>query len=283
MAMERHSVVSPKASSQSSDKLLQILECISKNKLPLRLQDISEQVGMSQSTVLRYLNTLANTGYVYQEEDTLRYGLTWKICALSQNLDSNIGLRNIVNPFISRLSMEKELGACLVVDYNFECLYLDCITPNELPHILRIGRSAPLHATGSGKVLLASYNDTKVEEYIQTKHLTQLTDYTITSRDALFEELKRIRSTGYGIDAEECEIGLRCISIPLYNYSGNIIAALSLFGSTSVLTPDRIEPEIVPLLREVSAIISSRLGYSPELIEGRDSCIGRQSGSFVSK
>ena len=265
MAIENACAVqSNRASSQSSDKLLQILECIAGNKFPIRLQDISDQVGMSQSTVLRYLNTLVNTGYVYQEEDTSRYGLTWKICALSQHLNSNLSLRNIASPFINRLSMEKGLGSCLVVDHNFECMYLDCIdTYDELPHtLLRIGRSAPLHTTGSGKVLLASYSNAKVEEYIQSKGLVKLTDRTITSRELLFEELEKIRSQGYGIDEEECEAGLRCVSVPLRNYTGTTVAALSLFSSTSILTLDRIEPEIFPLLQKTSAIISARLGYS---------------------
>lgn len=77
----RYVALNERASSQSSDKLLQILECIAGNKLPVRLQDLSEQVNMTQSTVLRYLNTLVNNNYVYQEEDTLRYALTWKIAA----------------------------------------------------------------------------------------------------------------------------------------------------------------------------------------------------------
>ena len=164
----RFSAQNNRASSQSSDKLLQILEGISVNKLPMRLQDISEQVGMSQSTVLRYLTTLVNNGYIYQEEDTLRYGLTWKICALGQNLNTNLSLRNIASPFINRLSIQHGLGSCLVVDYDFECMYLDCIdTSNELFHtLMRIGKSAPLHTTGSGKILLASYSDAKVDEHV---------------------------------------------------------------------------------------------------------------------
>ena len=50
---------------QSSDKLLQILECLARQRLPIRLQDLSTQVGMSQSTVLRYLNALQCSNYIY--------------------------------------------------------------------------------------------------------------------------------------------------------------------------------------------------------------------------
>lgn len=255
-----------KASSQSSDKLLRILECIAHNRMPVRLQDLAEQANMSQSTVLRYLNALLSANYVYQEEDTLRYALTWKICGLGQNLNTYSSLRNIASPYVNKLSAELNLGSCLVIDHDFECMYLDCIdVPTRLTHTLqRIGKCAPLHTTGSGKVLLASYNDVKVDEYINTKGLSKVTDYTITSREDLFSELDRVRAQGYGIDEEECEVGLRCISTPLYRYDGNVAAALSVFGSTSTLTHERINSEVYPLLKSTAITISLRLGYKEE-------------------
>ena len=261
---DRTTATTDRASSQSSDKVLHILECIAQSPFPLRLQDLSKQLGMSQSTILRYLNALMNANYVYQESDTSRYGLTWKICGLGQNLNSHLSLRTIASPFVNRLSGEFGLGSCLVVDHNFECMYLDFIdTPGEFSQTLRrIGRSAPLHTTGSGKILLSSYCDAKIDEYIVTRGLVQLTEHTIVTRERLFEEINTIRAQGYGMDEEECETGLRCISVPLYCYTGKIYAALSVFGNPSVLTLDRIDSEILPILREVSAIISMRLGYT---------------------
>ncbi len=262
----RCTAVTEKASSQSSDKLLKILECIACNRMPVRLQELAEQANMSQSTVLRYLNALLSANYVYQEEDTLRYALTWKICKLGKNLNTHSSLRSIASPYLNKFSVETNLGSCLVIDHDFECIYLDCIDiPTRLTHTLqRIGRRAPLHTTGSGKVLLASYNNATIDEYINEKGLSKVTEHTITSREALFAEMDRVRSRGYGIDEEECEVGLRCISVPLYKYDGKIVAALSAFGDTSVLTHERIKAEIYPLLRSTAAAISLRLGYKEE-------------------
>ena len=104
-----------KAANQSSDRLLQILECVAANRHPVRLQDLAGQLQMSQATVLRYLNALQNANYVYQEEDTLRYALTWKVCKLRQNVESPLSLRNITSPYINQLASELRLGACLVI------------------------------------------------------------------------------------------------------------------------------------------------------------------------
>lgn len=134
-----------KNSNQSSDKLLQIMEALAKERLPVRLQDLSAQVNMSQSTVLRYLNALQSANYVYQEESTSRYALTWKICGLSEHLNSNLGLRSITAPYITELVNKLNLGVCLVIEQDHDCVYLDCVdaSPSFQHTFQRIGKRAP--------------------------------------------------------------------------------------------------------------------------------------------
>ncbi|MEM5796516.1 MAG: helix-turn-helix domain-containing protein, partial [Bacillota bacterium] len=83
---------SERQTSQSSSRLLRILEAIAENKLPVRLQDLAKQVDMTQSTVLRYLYALEDANYIYREDDTSRYALTWRVCRLGKNVDSSLSL-----------------------------------------------------------------------------------------------------------------------------------------------------------------------------------------------
>lgn len=252
-----------KISNQSSDKLLQILECLARERLPVRLQDLSTKVGMSQSTVLRYLNALQSSDYVYQEESTSRYALTWKICKLSDNLNSNLGLRSITAPYVTELVSQLRRGVCLVVEQNYECIYLDCVddTPTFEHTFQWIGKRAPMHATGSGKILLSQFSQQQLEDYIKQRGLPRCTEYTITSEEVLKKELEEVRHCKIGRDKEECELGLTCVSVPLYNYSANIIAALSVFGDTANMTEEQIQKNIVPALKSVAETISHHLGY----------------------
>ncbi len=85
----------------------------------------------------------------------IRYALTWKLCRLMEHLNSNLSLRNIARPFVTHLGNTLQLGAYLVVERDAHCMYLDCI---DHPHpaytsLQYIGKQAPLHAAGSGKVL----------------------------------------------------------------------------------------------------------------------------------
>ncbi len=250
-------------SSLSSDKLLAILECVAENHAPMRLQELAERSGMTQSTVLRYLRTLQNANYVYQEEDTLRYALTWKLCRLTEHLNTPLDLCSIARPFVTRLANALQMGVCLVVRRERQCIYLDCIDhphPSYTP-LQYIGKQAPLHATGSGKVLLSSCSAGELEDYLSSG-LARCTEHTITDPSRLRKELRQVRRQGFAVDNEECELGLKCVSYPIYHYSSGVYAAISVFGNAGEPAPLRLEA-VQAALGQAAGAISARLGWEP--------------------
>ena len=91
--------------------------------------------------------------------------------------------------------------------------------------------------------------------------MIKCTDYTISSIEQLTATLNETRINDFAMDDEECEIGLRCISVALRDFSGDIIAAISVFGAVWEMDDSKIFSDILPLLKSVSKKISSRLGY----------------------
>lgn len=253
--------IDPKQFSQSSMRLLDIIECLADASGPVRLQEIAKKTGIAQSTVSRYLTSLEASNYVYKDVETHRYALTWRIMRLSRNLGSQLSLRNITTPFTNGLANELKRGVCLVIEHDAQCLYLDCIESPLSRTLQRIGKNAPLHATGSGKIILSTKSEAELNRYIAEEGLMQYTKYTITNPDVLRAELNKIRKNDYALDEEECEIGLRCISCPLRDYTGSIIAAVSIFGSKETMSDNQIFGVILPRLRNAANEISSRLGY----------------------
>ena len=128
--------------------------------------------------------------------------------------------------------------------------------------MLRIGKDAPMHSTGSGKILLSAMSPNRIRQFLDQVGLARLTPYTITNREAFLQELDQVREQGYALDNEECEIGHRCVSVPLYDYTGTVAAAISAFDSTERLTDEAIENRILPALKDLAAKISFRMGYS---------------------
>lgn len=251
-------------SNLSSDKLLRIIEYMAANRLPVRLKDISDNLGISQPTVVRYLRTLCEQGYAYHDDHTGNYALTWKICRLGTSLESNLVLRNMAGSLLGEFANQYNVGILLAVEREGCLVYLDLASAphGSLDTMLRIGKDAPMHSTGSGKILLSSMTPTQLTQVLDQRGLPRLTSKTITNREALMEELAKIREQGYALDNEECEIGHRCVSVPLYNYMGTAVAAISAFDSVERLTDSYIETTILPALKQLAEEISFRMGYS---------------------
>jgi DNA-binding IclR family transcriptional regulator len=251
-----------KETNLSSDKLLRIIEYMSACRLPVRLKDISDNLGISQPTVVRYLRTMCDQGYAYHDDHTGYYAMTWKICRLSSSLESNLVLRSMAGSLLSDFANTNNIGVLLAVERDSMLTYLDLV---GAPHgsvdtMLRIGKDAPMHSTGSGKVLLSAMPRSRVDRILETTGLVQLTPYTITTREDLYAELDQVRIRGYALDNEECEIGHRCVSVPLYDYTGTVAAAISAFDSSDLLTDDHIFERVLPGLRELAAKLSFRMG-----------------------
>ena len=253
-----------KETNLSSDKLLRIIEYMSACRLPVRLKDISENLGISQPTVVRYLRTMCDQGYAYHDDQTGCYAMTWKICRLSSSLESNLVLRSMAGSLLSDFANTNNIGVLLAVERDSVLTYLDLV---GAPHgsvgtMLRIGKDAPMHSTGSGKILLAAMSPNRVRQFLDQSGLARLTPYTITNREAFLRELEQVREQGYAVDNEECEIGHRCVSVPLYDYTGTVAAAISAFDSSERLTDDAITGHILPALQELARKISFRMGFS---------------------
>jgi DNA-binding IclR family transcriptional regulator len=256
-------------SSQSTEKLFVILEYLTNSRLPVRLQDVSESLKIPQPTLLRYFSTLIKENYVYQDEDTKRYAMTWKICRFGYLLRSNLGIRSIIGPYLNLLANKLDLNSCAVVLEGYESIYIDLVEdPSGMTNtLLRIGKRAPLHSTGSGKVMLSTFSDYDLEKYINEKGLLKLTQNTITDGAQLREELGEIRVRRYARDNEECEPGLRCISVPIFDYTNGVIAAISMFGNISKTDDEFMTGRVLYELFQVSRTLSFRFGCSEEVRE----------------
>ncbi|MGC2873926.1 IclR family transcriptional regulator [Ihubacter sp. mB4P-1] len=254
-----------KASNQTVSKLVQLISCISESRTPMRLQDISENIGVPTATAFRYLNALVEEGLVFQDAATNRYAMTWRICEYGKLVRNHMTIRTLSGNLVSELSVKLSRGVSLVIERGMECVYLDCVyDPTSISGgvpLQRIGLQAPIHAVSSGKLFLTEYQESDIDLLISQKGLVQLTERTITTKKDLMEELRRTKNNKYALDDQECEPGLRCVAVPIYDYSGQITAALSCFGKVENMSFEHIHSDILPELRVVAEEISFRMGY----------------------
>ncbi len=141
---------------QSVEKVLQIIEIMAHERQPMRLQDVAAGCGMPASTVLRMLNTLLVYGYVNQDPHSLRYSLSLKFAQIGSRVCEQVSLRDIAHPLLAELSRECREASCLAIEEDMEVVYTDVVDgPDSMLKIMqRIGKRAPMHSTGIGKLLL---------------------------------------------------------------------------------------------------------------------------------
>jgi len=139
-----------KASNQTVSKLVQLISCISESRTPMRLQDISENIGVPTATAFRYLNALVEEGLVFQDAATNRYAMTWRICEYGKLVRNHMTIRTLSGNLVSELSVKLSRGVSLVIERGMECVYLDCVyDPTSISGgvpLQRIGLQAPIHA-----------------------------------------------------------------------------------------------------------------------------------------
>jgi DNA-binding IclR family transcriptional regulator len=250
----------------STDKVLSILEYLANAGKPIRLQTIAADLGLNNSTVSRFLMSLEKNGYVHQEQETRRYMLTMKLCSLTRKLLSNNNMVNYAKPFLEHLSELFMEASCLSIEQDMSVVYVATHDgpDNMLKSFSYIGKRAPMHCTGSGKLLLTNYTDEQLAEYLRLKGNIKPTKNTITTYKELRNELKLIQERNYSIDNEECEIGMRCVAIPIRNYTGTIVAGLSVTGPSARMPFQKIKDKL-PNLFAVSKELSLLLGYDETL------------------
>jgi IclR family KDG regulon transcriptional repressor len=204
---------------------------------------------------------------VDKNPDTGRYRLGLKLFEFGSKVIGAIDLRRQARPYLDRL--QRELGEtvffCLLDDG--QVLYLEKIESQQsVRTACDVGSRAPSYCTAVGKAMLAELTDAEVSEIVRRSGLKAFTPNTITTGTALKTELRAVRARGYAIDNEEKEPGLRCVSAPVRNDSGKLLAALSVSGPAFRVTRERV-PEIAKAVMQAAAELSHELGYRPTAME----------------
>ena len=246
---------------QSIARALTLLEALADQHGDIGIAELSRRVCLHVSTAHRILGTLVNRGYVRQSPETGRYALGAKAFHIAESYLGQMDLRRLVRPVLERLSRDTGETANLVILDGREALYLDKVeSPQSLRIFSRIGRRAPLYCTAAGKVLLADRPMDEVDSLLGGGALEALTRATVTSRNQLRQELKKVQEQGFALDVEECEDGASCIAVPVRNTRGETVAAIGISGPSLRMHAQRIQ-ELVPTVMRSGSEASEHLGF----------------------
>jgi DNA-binding IclR family transcriptional regulator len=248
---------------QSLERALTILNKLSEYPDGIQIARLSEQVGLTKSTVHRLLATLSSMNYVVQDEETDKYKLGLQVLFLSRNLLNNNNIVATAKPYLEKLSAEVNETVHLCIEDLGEIIYIDKIESNQTIRMYsRIGSRAPMHSTGVGKILLSGKNQDEFNKLISKITFVKKTPNTITSKEELILEIEKVKQQGYALDNAENEEVLRCIAAPIFDHKGKIVASFSVSGPTNRVTKEAINDTLIDLMKQYSIAISRNLGYT---------------------
>lgn len=258
-APERQSGRGAASAVQSVDRAVSVLEILARHG-EAGVTEIAEELDVHKSTAFRLLGVLENRGLVAQAKDRGKYYL-------------GAGVLRLAGAAAVRLDISQEgVPVCReVADELGETVNIAVLDDDAAVNIMQargtasvtaqnwLGRRTPLHATSSGKVLLAHMPPT-LREGLLARPLPRFTDRTITGAAMLRAELEAVVEQGYGVTIEELELGLAAVAAPVRAHDGKVIAAISVSGPVYRLNADRL-PEVAKRTVAAGAELSRRMGY----------------------
>lgn len=241
------------------ERALNLIAVLARSRGPHAVTDLANRLSLPASTVHRLLHTLMTLGYVTQYSASKRYGAGRGIAELNRAMLLKYEYSQHAEPYLERLVDLTGETANLAGLYGTAAIYLNQV---ESPAMMRVsnpvGTRVPLHASATGKVFLADFNDELLEDAVRHAGLPSYTPRTLSTRAALERDLATVREAGYAFDDEEYAPGARCIAVALRGSSGAVVAAVSVSGPAVRMTDDRI-PGLAIAVREVADDFAARM------------------------
>ncbi len=257
-ARERSSTIA--AVERAADVLLLFAES---TRQTLGVTEVSDELGMSKTAVHRILASLRSRHLIDLDGQTHRYRLGTQAMVLGLRYLGRLDVRQLALPHLHELSAETNETATLSVRTGDTRVYIDQVPPlREVMMSVSIGVPFPLHAGASSKAFLAFLPKEDLAAYL-LRHLTALTDRTITDREELERELGLIRDRGWAHSNGERQIGASSIAAPIFDHQARPIAVISLCGPAERF--ESVYLSSVERLLRVTNALSTSMGHSSSI------------------
>ena len=229
---------------------------------------LARACGLNRATAWRLLKTLQARGLVAWDGATGRYSIGLTALELG-NAAGPDALVAAARPALERICARTGETASLAVPGVDGLTYVDEVTPTAVVTASWLGRSVPVHATSTGKALLAFLPPDQVRRVLRGA-LVAFTATTITDPETLAGELAATRARGYGVCAGELELSLYGVSAPVLDRAGRPLAVVSIWGPR-----DRVGEGRFAELGAVVVAAAAEVGVAAQVRAAGVAAVGR--------
>ncbi len=247
---------------QSVARAIALLKAFSDAQPEWTLGDLALATGLNKTTAFRLLSALEAERLVMRNPLSGGYRLGVELIAMGGTAMRSNPLRAMSRPALVTLAEQSGEAATLeMLVENYVLVIDEVASSNPMGMTQDVGNRLPLHATATGKVLLAARPDVEIALLLD-EPLRRWTDQTIADLDQLRAELARVRQDGVAQAIGELEPGFTAVAAPVVDRERQVVAAISVGGPSVRLTAERL-PHIAAMVQMSARQISRQLGYWP--------------------
>lgn len=226
---------------------LAVIEAFDASHPRLTLTDVARIAGLTRAAARRYLLTLTTLGYA--EHDGKFFSLTPKILRLGYAFLSSTSLPSRVQPYLERISEQLSESSSAAVLDQADVVYIARTATRRIMSIgLSVGSRLPAHCTSLGRALLAHKDAAFLADYFATLKPEARTSRTKTAIADIQRELAAVRADGFSLVDEELEIGLRSLSVPIFDAQGRTVCAINVSVQTARMDVPTLLDTALPVL-----------------------------------
>lgn len=246
-------------------KALKTLKQFDADHKSMTLTELSNRCDINKSSMFRIINSLESEGFLKYDKETRKYKLGVVVFHLGNNAFDFLDIKKVCAPVLKKAAVESQLLVHLAVLEEDQVIVIDKIWPTEhsdmIALVSNIGGTVPLHCTGVGKILSAYSNEETREKLLAKCKFEVYSTKTINNREAFMTELNNVRRQEYALNDCEHEPYLRCVTRPIFDSEGKVIAAVSLSGLRDIIVDDKIA-QFESILHKATNELSIEFGFS---------------------
>lgn len=242
-------------------KALKALEHVCESDQPVGVTELAKRFHLVKSNAHRVLMTLTDLGYLRKRDDG-KYAPTLKVWELGMLIVSRLDIVQVAKPYLDELNKKTEEAVHLAALDGENVVYLAVLESTHPIKIhARVGGSAPIHCSASGKILLA-YNPA-LRAKVLSGPLPRFTRKTPTRAADLEKALETARRQGFSTNDGDWIEGICGIAAPVHTRERMAVAAVGMTCPSQRMhrkTFKHFSSIVVPIAQK----ISRDLGYRPD-------------------
>ncbi len=230
------------------EKGLAVIEAFDETRPRLSVSDVARITGLTRAAARRYLLTLTKLDYA--AFDGKFFSLMPRILRLGHAYLSSTGLPAMLQPYLEQISQATQESCSSAILDDTEIVYIARSATRRIMSIgLAVGTRLPAYCTSLGRILLSDLPAEALETYFSRVEMKPHTPKTKTTKDEIVAALAEARAKGYSLVDEELELGLRSMSVPIFDKRGLMVAAVNVSAQAGRASVDTMVRDMLPHLK----------------------------------